>query len=58
LITLSKLERFFNLNGINYCSTDRNCSLHQYVDLMKKRPKKGKTSFLNERSFSFVRSGT
>jgi len=53
---LSKLERFFSLNGINHVSTDRNCSLHQHDDLMKKKPKKGKTSFLNGRSLSVVRS--
>jgi len=56
LITLSKLERFFSLNGINHVSTDRNFSLHQHDDLMKKKPKKGKTSFLNGRSLSVVRS--
>ena len=56
LTALSSLSVFYNMNGINQRSIDRNGSLHQRKALIEKRPKKGKTSFLNESSLSSVRS--
>ena len=56
LIALSSLGVFYTINCINQLIIDRNGSLDQHIALIEKRPKKGKTSFLNESSFSFVRS--
>ena len=56
LIALSSLGVFYTINCINQLTIDRNGSLHQRKALIEKRPKKDKTSFLNESSLSSVRS--